>query len=122
MRGLRYLRSAGPAGLGAQVPRQLVPIHFRQADVEQADLRTVFHGPRQRPPRIVFDQAFHQRQSEAQAAGRPVRGTLGLGKQLEGPRHQLRRHADALIPDLDQHMGVLHLGPYLDGVASNSAR
>nr|GEU28230.1 hypothetical protein [Tanacetum cinerariifolium] len=58
---------------------------------------------------VQRDQAFDQRQAQAQPAQRPVGRALGLGKQVERALDHVGRHADAVVRYPDQHVRVAHL-------------
>ena len=72
----------------------------RQADQEFAALP----GPcavRRDAAAMHLHELAHQREADAQAALRAMRGAIHLREQLEQARQQLRRNADAVVPHAD---------------------
>ena len=62
--------------------------------------------PEADPAVVLLDHVVHDRQSEA-TVSLPAAGRINALKRLQCPLPLLVRDSLALIPDFDQHMGVV---------------
>ena len=63
---------------------------------------------------MQFDQTPDQRQTNAQAALRPIHRGVDLGKQIEDMAQLLRGNADAVVAHMNQYVRPIELDTHID--------